>query len=80
MKTFENTAYLDNYYNLFHLLNREDKIKIMARLSLSIVENHDKETNAVEHFFGAFQSDDTAEEIIANIRESRNFNRVVESL
>ena len=79
MNLHVNTSFIDNYYNLLHSLNREDKIKIMAKLSLSIAESNEKKENVVERFFGAFRSNESAEEIIANIRESRNFSRVVEA-
>jgi hypothetical protein len=51
----------------------------MAKLSLSIAETSEKKEGFVERFFGAFRSNESAEEIIANIRENRNFSRVVES-
>ena len=78
MELSTNTVFIDNYYNLLNSLNREDKIKIMAKLSLSIAENSEEKRSFSRRFFGAFRSDESAEEIIANIRESRNFSRIVE--
>jgi hypothetical protein len=35
--------------------------------------------SVVNHFFGAFQSDKSAEDMIDEIRESRYFNREIET-
>jgi hypothetical protein len=80
MKAIENTVFIDNYYSLLNSLGREDKIKIMAKLSLSIAESHTKKENVTNRFFGAFLSDKSAEEIIADIRGTRSFNRIIEPL
>ncbi len=51
----------------------------MAKLSLSIAENNVAKRNSTDRFFGAFQSDKSAEKIISEIRKSRNFSRVIEA-
>jgi predicted metal-binding transcription factor (methanogenesis marker protein 9) len=79
MKTSSNTILIDNYFNLLNSLSRENKIKLIAKLSNSIVDELPKDENIVDKFFGAFKSEKSAEEIILEIRESRNFNRKVEA-
>lgn len=80
MKIDTNAILLDNYFGLLNSLNRESKIKLIAKLSNSIVEETTEEKiNKVEKFFGAFKSDKSAEEIIKEIKESRAFNRTIEA-
>jgi len=79
MELTQNVTFVDNYFNLLNSLNREDKVKIIEKLSLSISEKSEKKDDVVERFFGAFQSNQSAEEIISNIRINRNFIRSVVS-
>ena len=79
MKTLESAALIDNYFGLIDSLTRENKIKLMAKLSASIAEAKEEKKDVVDMFFGAFKSKESAEEIISKIRGSRNFNRELES-
>jgi hypothetical protein len=79
MKSKENTIFIDNYYGLLISLSREDKIKLIAKLSKSIVDEVSEKENVVDKYFGAFLSDKSAEEIIKEILESRTFNRSIEA-
>lgn len=73
MKSNSGTTLIDNYLGLLNSLSRENKIKLIAKLSNSIVDEVSEKGNAVDRFFGAFKSDKSAEEIIKEIRESKNF-------
>jgi len=42
MELTQNATFVDNYFNLLNSLNREDKIKIIEKLSLSISEKSEK--------------------------------------
>ncbi|MDR3340789.1 MAG: hypothetical protein LBT25_12000 [Candidatus Symbiothrix sp.] len=79
MEAFDNTFVVDNYLGLLKGLSRENKIKLIAKLANEIIEETGKRENVVDKFFGAFESDKSAEEIIAEIRNNRNFNRTLES-
>jgi len=70
--------FIDNYFGLLRGLNREDKILLMAKLSDSIVKETPKE-DVVDKFFGAFDTEKSAEEMIEEIRKSRIFTRTIES-
>jgi hypothetical protein len=74
-----NTVLIDNYYGLLSSLSKENKIKLIAKLSNSINEEASKNENVVDKFFGAFKSEKSAEELIREIRESRIFNRTIEA-
>jgi|GEM_PF-1580476 len=73
---------IDNYFGLVNSLDRENKIKLMAKLSISIADEKvgkDDKKNVVDRFFGAFKSKKNTDEIISKIRECRVFNRVTET-
>ena len=74
-----NTVLIDNYYGLLSSLSKENKIRLIAKLSNSIIEESTEDENVVDNFFGAFKSEKSAEELINEIRESRIFNRTVEA-
>jgi predicted metal-binding transcription factor (methanogenesis marker protein 9) len=80
MKANSSTVLIDNFFNLISSLSRENKIKLIARLSNAIVNESPKDENTVDKFFGAFKSEKSAEEIINEIRESRKFDRKLETL
>lgn len=79
MKSSSNTALIDNYFGLLSSLSRENKIKLIAKLSNSIVDEVLEREDVVDKFFGAFKSDKSAEEIVSDIRGSRTFNRKIEA-
>ncbi|MBW8334947.1 MAG: hypothetical protein K0M40_23220 [Prolixibacteraceae bacterium] len=79
MKANESTLLIDNYLGLLNGLSKENKLRIIARLSNSIANDVEETENVVDKYFGAFKSDKSAEEIIKEIRESRNFNRSLEA-
>lgn len=79
MKSNANTIMIDNYFGLLRSLSKENKLKLIAKLSNSIIEDVSENENVVDRFFGAFKSDKSAEEIIKEIRDSRTFNRTIEA-
>lgn len=80
MNTNTNTILVDNYFGLLSGLSTENKLRIIAKLSNSIVEKTEEKDDAVDRFFGAFKSEKSAEEIIEEIRASRVLNRNIEML
>ena len=79
MKSNTSTILIDNYFGLLSSLSRENKIKLIAKLSNSIVDEASEKEEVIDKFFGAFKSGKSAEEIIKDIRESRTFNRKIEA-
>jgi hypothetical protein len=80
MKSNASTIMVDNYFGLLRNLSKETKLKLMAKLSNSIIEDEiSKNENVVDRFFGAFKSNKNAEEIIKEIRDSQTFNRTIET-
>jgi len=83
MKTSYNSVVVNSYLGLLQGLSREDKINLVAGLINDIAQKPEKikkKRDVINRFFGAFQSDKSAEDMITEIRESRNFNRIIESL
>ena len=78
MKSNTNAILIDNYFGLLSSLSRENKLKLIAKLSNSIIDEDSENENIVDKFFGAFKSEKNAEELIKEIRESRTFNRTIE--
>jgi hypothetical protein len=80
MKTNNTSILIENYFGLLNSLSRENKIKLVAKLSNSIANEVSEKEDVVDKFYGAFKSEKSAEELIKEIRESRTFNRTIEPL
>ena len=70
---------VDNYFGLLNGLSKENKLRLIAKLSNSMADEVVKNEDRIDKYFGAFISDKSAQEIIKELRESRNFNRSVEA-
>jgi len=79
MKSNTNTIMIDNYYGLMRGLSKDFKIKIIEKLSNSIVDEVSENEHLADRFYGAFKSNKSAEDIITEIKDSRAFNRTVEA-
>ena len=69
----------DYYFDFLKNLNSDSKLELISRLSLSLKEDKKTSEATLQSLFGAYKSDDTADEIIAGIRSSKVFNRTIES-
>jgi len=69
----------DNYSGLLNSLSKENKLRLIAKLSNSMAYEVVKNEDRIDKYFGAFISDKSAQEIIKELKESRNFNRSVEA-
>lgn len=80
------TAYtITDAYNLGNLVSlpRIEKLRIIKLLANSLMEGEKEQTasdNWAERFCGAWVDDRSAEEIVADIRDSRTVNRDIISL
>ena len=79
MKSNTNAVLIDNYFGLLRSLSSENKLKLIAKLSSSIINEDTDNEDIIDMFFGAFKSEKSAEELIKEIRESRTFNRTIEA-
>ncbi len=74
------TYIIDGYIGLLSNLNPNLKLKLIERLSKSISKDISKKSDRFEKSFGAWEDSRDSEEIIKDIRESRTFNRQIETI
>ncbi len=70
----------DYYFGFLKNLNSDSKLDLISKLSQSLKESETIPETTLDSLFGAYKSDETSEEIIAELRTSRVFNRNLESL
>ncbi len=70
----------DYYFGFLKNLNADSKLDLISKLSQSLKETETISETSLQSLFGAYKSEETAEEIIAELRASRVFNRNTESL
>lgn len=63
-----NNILIENYFGLLSGLGRENKIRLIARLSNSIIEDKKNKSEIVDKLFGSFISDKTDDELINEIK------------
>jgi hypothetical protein len=64
---------IDSYSGFFDSLSSIGKLELLEKLTLSLKKNKKVRENDFFKSFGAFSSEKSAEEITAEIRESRTF-------
>lgn len=74
-----NSKMVDSYLRLLDSLSTGNKLELIAKLSLSIKSETKPNNKLFKKSFGAFQSEKSAEELIAQLRSERVFNRQIES-
>jgi len=76
---------IDAYWNMLRFLSNEMKLKLATRLTASVVEKAERtETHVSEHtrqmlekFYGAWEGDESAEQIIATIKENNSIRKPI---
>jgi hypothetical protein len=80
MKT-ENVNIADNYWGLIKNLRADVRLELISRISNSLKSDISVEnTDSWKLLFGAFESSQSADEIIEDLRKSRYTNREIEAL
>jgi len=75
---------IDAYWNMLRSLSNDMKLKLATRLTASVVEKAERtETPVSEHtrqmldkFYGAWEGDESAEQIIATMKENSSIRQV----
>jgi hypothetical protein len=70
----------DNYFGMIKNLSSDVKLELISRISDSLREPSSQENDSWKKLFGAFDSKQTAEEIIDDLEKSRFTNRQIENL
>lgn len=74
------TNLADYYFGLLQHLDANDKLELTAQLSQSLKQQEPEWAPSLQALFGAYRSEETADELIESIRASRVSNRQRESL
>ncbi len=72
------TQILNGYWRLLRNLSPKLKLRLIEKLSQSIGKDIIKKNDRFEESFGAWIDNRDSEEIIKDIRNSRNFSRQIE--
>ncbi len=80
VSTSQQFSLAEYYIGFLKNLNTNSKLDLISQLSLSLKEKETIEENSLQSIFGAYVSDESAEEIISQIRSSRVQNRKIELL
>ncbi len=71
---------IDSYLGLLNNLSPESKLELISKLSDSLKSSKKPTKKSLRDLYGAFKSKRTADEIITDLKNSRNFNRKTEQL
>ena len=73
-----NTTLIEGYLRLLDNLSPSNKLDLISKLTLSVKTDITDRKNSFYKAFGAWESNQTADEIICDIRNSRTLNRQIE--
>jgi hypothetical protein len=75
-----NITLIEGYLRLLDNLSPDSKLDLISKLSLSVKTDISDKKNTFYKAFGAWDSKQSAEQIINVIKNSRTFNREIEKL
>jgi len=73
-----NKTLIEGYLKLLDNLSPSNKLDLISKLTLSVKTDITERKKSFYKAFGAWESKQTADEIINDIRNSRTFNRQIE--
>jgi len=80
MKAAINNHILNTYMAFLETLSPGAKLDIISKLTQSLKSDVKSKENLFETSFGAWAGNESAEEIVKGIKDSRTFNRQIEGL
>lgn len=75
-----NTTLIDGYLRLLNNLSPSNKLDLISKLTLSVKSDITDRKKSFYKAYGAWESKQSADQIINDIRNSRTFNRQIEEL
>ena len=76
MKTPDlNINLIESYFGLLKNLSVDSKLELIAKLSNSMRATKRTKNDSLKSLYGAFVSNQSADEIIDDIKQARTFNR-----
>jgi hypothetical protein len=73
-----NTKLIESYISLLKNMSKPNKLELISRLTKTVKSNKEQEKADFYSAFGGWDENESAEDLIENIRGSRTFNRTVE--
>ena len=73
-----NTTLVDGYLRLLDNLSPTNKLDLISKLTLSVKTDISDKKKSFYKAFGAWESKQSADQIISDIHSSRTFNRQIE--
>jgi hypothetical protein len=82
MKTTDiNATLIDSYFSFLKDLSADSKLELISRLSKSMkTSRKTKKEISLDSLYGSWESEQSADEIIADLKSVRDFNRKREVL
>jgi len=69
----------DIYFAFLENLSKKDKLSLIEKLNDSI-SIHETKSKSIDYFYGIWESDNSAEELIKEIHSARKFTRKYEEM
>jgi len=77
----ENVNIADNYWGMIKNLSADVRLELISRISISLKSDKSiQKSDSWKMLFGAFESSQSADDIIEDLRKSRYTNREIEAL
>jgi len=73
-----NTKLIDSYLSLLKNMSAQNKLDLISKLTNTVKIDVAQEKTAFYKAFGGWDKNESAEELIETIKESRTFNRTIE--
>jgi len=70
-----NINLIESYFGLLKNLSADSKLELIAKLSKSMKTAKAEKPDSLKSLYGAFVSEQSADELIDDIRTARTFNR-----
>ena len=75
-----NNTLIEGYLRLLDNLSPSNKLDLISKLTLSVKTDITDRKKSFYKAYGAWESKQSADQIISDIRKSRTFNRQIEEL
>ena len=73
-----NTKLIDSYLSLLKNMSPQNKLDLISKLTNTVKTDIAQEKTEFYKAFGGWDKNESAEELIETIKESRTFNRTIE--
>jgi hypothetical protein len=73
-----NTKLIDSYISLLKNMSAQNKLDLISRLTNAVKTDLEQEKTDFYKAFGGWDKNESAEDLIETIKESRIFNRSIE--